>query len=75
MATKKTKLIGEEIVTVLLSGNYRIHIPQPNALKGFRVLFQAPGQIGILTNDTYLVSDDHISLLKKAGVSFEVVKQ
>lgn len=67
-------LFGEEIVSAMLASHSRIRFGKKFALKGFRILFFAPGRIGFLGNDTYLVSKYHLALLEKANVKYILVK-
>ena len=42
------------------------------ALKGFEILLHS-GQCMALPNDTYLVGEEHLALLKNAGIQYRVL--
>ncbi len=47
-----------------------IQFKKKDAIKGFEILLHN-GQVGVYANNTYSVSNEHLKLLKKAGVSYK----
>ena len=57
----------------LLNKAYTIRFKPKDAVEGF-FLIANNGQATRLPNDTYVVGKEHLKLLKKAGIPYEIVK-
>ena len=56
-----------------LETGHIIRFKPEHAVEGFAVLLNN-GQVGALPDNTYVVGSQHLGLLKKAGVPYELVK-
>lgn len=65
-ATKKKIIRGSEAYTIKLKSQ--------DAADGFFIL-ATNGQASRLPNDTYIVGEEHLELLKKAGISYSKVSK
>jgi len=72
LANKSPMIQGKETITNPELIGAVIRFKPEHADDGFAVLFSR-GQVGVVGEDTYAVGPEHIMLLKKASVPYQIV--
>lgn len=73
--TARVKIMPVKENVIEAGRTYLIRFKPQYADKGFGVLLTSSGQIGALPKETYVVGVEHIALLNKARIPYEILQQ